>query len=1440
MRKIEQLEELAGIFREVHAVVVTAEELAELEHANWQHAQETRLTLSAQGAAGPIGLRADLGKAIGFIAGAVLGALFLPGLGIAAGWFAGAVIGGSIGYKLVGLFDSAPGRKTDTTTQDPIARFSGASGLVRLGTALPIIYGNRKINPDGGVIYRDPPTIYTRILSRQGLQYLEKLSVLSVGELGEVDKTLLQLNDQPIGDFGSDAIVETSSGRHDQAALGGVDHYSQAVSLSVNTFVGSKPAITTRYSGSTRGAVATVANRVGATGTTTVKKNAGTQSWDAGFTAQSVALPAGLGSYVFASGKGTWDTTNQDLRWAIGLSASSAAATDISTMGFAAEIYQGAWVVWANGEVVEGGEDAAIVNASTVEVRYYEAAPAKLGQVLINNKEYWRGEISLPATVVGDYAIYSDKLEISLPRVGAVPFIALAAGAAVTNTTTGELCPGLGTKFQVAAGVIKKLRPGQSYRDASGNKFVVATRDLTSNTIEVNPSLWLSDIPGTSSNFLGIGSGSRIYESYEALYTSSKPVTSIDLVMQAAVWARNSSNDLVNHAQAFKVEVDPGSGFVALRNFVVLSVVERTQSLTITITGLPRKIYKVRVSPLPAEKITNPIESLKDTNQLTKIATGVSIDGSPISLLAEVEELLPVATATAAMSFDSKPQTSSDRGAPIQLSHVNEIVNPYEEFPGIATVPPGNGDGLTGQYYASMGFEAVNLVLTRVDKKVDFTWASGGSSAILGGYTTFSIRWKGAVLADVSTTYTFYLLVDDGARLWIDGRKIIDAWREGAPTEYKGNIQLKAGRQYSVLLEFKQNSGPARIALSWSNPFRAKQVIPQSQLYSVLQAAEAAPPLQAPTYSGYTIGRTRYLASDRLQSAPAEAWDIPEGQIVRQHLATGTTLNYGSSNEVYFTEKIFAPNEVLTGDILQIPGKGRCVIGGVPDDQDGRAIVAYELNCDTETIQGSSVIIVDYYVWIYTLPGMSIVSINIPSNAVILGRLDNNQLVIADEWGLPVKALATGTAPAIYNKSLPKTSGEDVVIYRMGSSNYFPDLFVDRLINPVSGLGYLVDGDNFIDYPSIIKSRKFCIQNKFFFDGVVQEGGFEQWAIETAPSSLLFPTQLHGKFALIPMDDDKPSYLFNASNVDEYTEPGVPWAQQLTNTVLVKYQDNIGREKQLTIMTAAVFSGSEPERVKTIDTKGVTGKEQAIKVGQVGLKSLIYQSKVCQLKTDVACGFYAEPGQVIRTAYTAIKYGDKEASGFVLSAETPSNQRLTTVNTVTIDAIYRGFVYCAAPHKYSKGATLVISGSDDSSNNGSYSANIAPQDNKILAVPVTTVNYSGNGSLAVQRPAIDQVIQLSEAVEIDASSRITLTHAGSRFTENDREIQDLGGGRYKVIAIEELISFGDAFAIGTAVEQIKTWRISAIEPDVKNNTVTVNAVLWNSDILSPSGLVVVE
>eukprot|EP00474_Spongospora_subterranea_P005088 CRZ05546.1 hypothetical protein [Spongospora subterranea] len=155
-----------------------------------------------------------------------------------------------------------------------------------------------------------------------------------------------------------------------------------------------------------------------------------------------------------------------------------------------------------------------------------------------------------------------------------------------------------------------------------------------------------------------------------------------------------------------------------------------------------------------------------------------------------------------------------------------ELTGTYDLNIGLAV--PG---GLRGKYYDNMWF-LNSPTINRVDSSISFNW--GLSAITTFGVDYVSVRWEGKLKPAYSQTYTIYVTADDGVRLWLDRRLIIDNWSTCC-NESWANVALSAGYLHDIKIDYREIQGIASIDLSWSAPSVAKEIIPSSALYSVDQ-----------------------------------------------------------------------------------------------------------------------------------------------------------------------------------------------------------------------------------------------------------------------------------------------------------------------------------------------------------------------------------------------------------------------------------------------------------------------------------------------------------------------------------------------------------------------------------------------------------------------------
>ncbi|MGG4218403.1 glycosyl hydrolase [Paenibacillus jamilae] len=151
-----------------------------------------------------------------------------------------------------------------------------------------------------------------------------------------------------------------------------------------------------------------------------------------------------------------------------------------------------------------------------------------------------------------------------------------------------------------------------------------------------------------------------------------------------------------------------------------------------------------------------------------------------------------------------------------------------------APAPPSVPDtvyvnGLRGEYFNNMDLNG-SPVLTRTDSKLDYNWRAAAADPKVNA-DQFSVRWTGKIKPQYSETYTFTTISDDGIRVWVDGKLVIDSWFKQSWTERKGSIALEAGKMVDLKVEYYDEKGDAMARLMWESQHEAKAVVPGNALF---------------------------------------------------------------------------------------------------------------------------------------------------------------------------------------------------------------------------------------------------------------------------------------------------------------------------------------------------------------------------------------------------------------------------------------------------------------------------------------------------------------------------------------------------------------------------------------------------------------------------------
>jgi beta-glucosidase len=119
--------------------------------------------------------------------------------------------------------------------------------------------------------------------------------------------------------------------------------------------------------------------------------------------------------------------------------------------------------------------------------------------------------------------------------------------------------------------------------------------------------------------------------------------------------------------------------------------------------------------------------------------------------------------------------------------------------------------GLKGEYFSNMNLEG-DPALVRVDSAINFGWG-GGSAAPFLPVNKFSVRWTGNLVARTTGKFMLTMMSDDGVRVYVDGKLVIDDWKDHGVMANTYAIALEAGRKHALRVEYFENGGDATVRM---------------------------------------------------------------------------------------------------------------------------------------------------------------------------------------------------------------------------------------------------------------------------------------------------------------------------------------------------------------------------------------------------------------------------------------------------------------------------------------------------------------------------------------------------------------------------------------------------------------------------------------------------
>ena len=123
--------------------------------------------------------------------------------------------------------------------------------------------------------------------------------------------------------------------------------------------------------------------------------------------------------------------------------------------------------------------------------------------------------------------------------------------------------------------------------------------------------------------------------------------------------------------------------------------------------------------------------------------------------------------------------------------------------------------GLSAAYYNNTDLSG-DPALKRIDKNIEFGWTLFSPDQEKINYDWYSVNWTGKLKAPETGKFKIGFEGDDGYKLYLDGRLLIDNWRKQTYRTVTHEIDLKKDELYDLKIEFFETTGNTKLKMVWN------------------------------------------------------------------------------------------------------------------------------------------------------------------------------------------------------------------------------------------------------------------------------------------------------------------------------------------------------------------------------------------------------------------------------------------------------------------------------------------------------------------------------------------------------------------------------------------------------------------------------------------------
>jgi alpha-D-xyloside xylohydrolase len=213
---------------------------------------------------------------------------------------------------------------------------------------------------------------------------------------------------------------------------------------------------------------------------------------------------------------------------------------------------------------------------------------------------------------------------------------------------------------------------------------------------------------------------------------------------------------------------------------------------------------------------------------------------------------------------------------------------------------PDGQPGLAVQYFEGTDF---NKPAGRtIDGKAEHNWPGpplANPPPGLTGFDNFSARWEGTITAPEDGEYEIGVEYDDGARLFLAGKLLVEDWSFGAKRYRSTKITLVKGQKVPVTAEFHQGGQDRFFRLGWHTPSELRVLA--NRVKTLNNTME--------TYLPAGVDWFNFWTGERLAGGQIAKMDCPLDAFPL-YVRAGSIVPMGPADLQYATERPDAPYKI--------------------------------------------------------------------------------------------------------------------------------------------------------------------------------------------------------------------------------------------------------------------------------------------------------------------------------------------------------------------------------------------------------------------------------------------------------------------------------------------------------------------------------------------------